>query len=393
MTAISTRALVVGGGPAGLSAAGMLAQAGIDTVCVSPVVPPDARTVAVMEPSLRMLRSLDAFTDHLRAVSAPLKQLHMVDDTGNMVSAPTLRFSASECDLEAFGWNVPMSDLVPQLRLRCEALGVRFVEGRLASAICGETGIAATLEDGSTINASFAFAADGRLSVLRKSAAIDVRSWSFDQSALVTRFKHSRSHEFVSTEWHKLGGPFTTVPLPGNSSALVWLDKPDKVAARAALSSEDLAREIQLQNHGSLGLISEVSPPHVYPMHGLTAARFAARRVFLIGEAAHVFPPVGAQGLNMSFRDAGHAVDVVLSHDDPGGEQAMEKYHALRQPDVLPRQAAVSAMNTSLLSDVEGLHVMRAAGLAAISMLPPLRKLVLQQGLAASSGLPFAMRG
>jgi 2-octaprenyl-6-methoxyphenol hydroxylase len=159
------------------------------------------------------------------------------------------------------------------------------------------------------------------------------------------------------------------------------------------LSAKELARDIQLMCHGSLGLVSDVATPHSFVMRGVKAEQFAAGRTFLVGEAAHVFPPVGAQGLNMSLRDAGHLVDVVLAHQDAGNNDALKKYDQLRRLDVLPRQTAITVMNRSLLSDLLPPHLARAAGLAAVAMVPPLRALAIREGLSPSAGLPFAMRG
>jgi 2-octaprenyl-6-methoxyphenol hydroxylase len=392
MTEFKCKALAVGGGPAGLATAGLLAQAGVDTVCLAPIAADDQRTVAIMEPSLRLLRSLGVWDDALQAACAPLEQLHIIDDTGDLVTAPDLRFHAEEVGLKAFGWNVPLTVLLPALRARAIAMGARVLGTNMASATLSDMHIAAVTTSGEQIEAEFAVAADGRLSALRGLAGIKVDEWSYDQSALVTRFQHSRTHEYVSTEWHKRGGPFTTVPMAGNASALVWMDKPDVTAARAALPLQALAREIQLQNHGSLGLISDVAKPTVFAMRGVKADVFAARRVFLVGEAAHVFPPVGAQGLNMSMRDAGHVLDVVLAHDDPGCAAAMQEYQSLRLPDVLPRQTAISFMNRSLLLNDLAPNLLRVAGLAAVSAVPMIRKLALREGLSPSGKLPFVMR-
>jgi 2-octaprenyl-6-methoxyphenol hydroxylase len=130
----------------------------------------------------------------------------------------------------------------------------------------------------------------------------------------------------------------------------------------------------------------------VFAMRGVKADVFAARRVFLVGEAAHVFPPVGAQGLNMSMRDAGHVLDVVLAHDDLGCAAAMHEYQSLRLPDVLPRQTAISFMNRSLLLNDLAPNLLRVAGLAAVSAVPMIRELALREGLSPSSKLPFVMR-
>jgi 2-octaprenyl-6-methoxyphenol hydroxylase len=393
MSELTSKALVAGGGPAGLLAACTLAQAGVDTVCVAPIAAADPRTVALMAPSLRLLDSLGLWMDDIRQYCAPLKQLHLLDDTGNLVSAPDLRFAASEANLDAFGWNVPLAILVPALRAKAIELGARLIEDEVEAARALDGGVEVQTKSGQKLLASFAVAADGRNSVLRKAAGIGASEWSFDQSALVTRFTHSRDHEGVSTEWHKLGGPFTTVPLPGLRSALVWMDKPAKIEALMQLAPKDLARDIQLQNHGMLGLITEVATPHSFPMRGVKAERFAAKRTYLVGEAAHVFPPVGAQGLNMTMRDVGHMVDVALAHDDAGVDHAMQEYEALRRPDVIPRQTAISLMNRSLLSDMLPMHLARAAGLAAVAKVPPLRALAIREGLSPSGGLPFAMRG
>ena len=388
MTGLSAKAVVVGAGPAGLVAACLLAQANIDTVCVAPVSEvADPRTVALMDPSIRLLRSLDLWTDDLRQHCAPLKQLHLRDDTGNLVTAPDLCFSAEEANLEAFGWNTPLENLLPILRARAEMLGVRFIDDAV-----NDSSVELQLTGGQNVSAVFAVAADGRKSKLRSAAGISVKDWGFDQTALVTQFAHSRDHEGVSTEWHKIGGPFTTVPMPGLRSALVWMDRPAKIAALMQLTPQQLARDIQLQSHGTLGLISDVKPAHAFPMHGVMAESFAKHRVYLVGEAAHAFPPIGAQGLNMSFRDAGHMVDVVLAHDDAGSDKALKNYDDLRQPDIKPRQMAISIMNRTLLAEVLPPHLARTLGLAAVATIPPLRKFAIKEGLSPSQGLPFAMR-
>lgn len=392
MNELKTRAVVAGGGPAGLAAAALLAQAGVQTVCVAPARDDDPRTTALMAPSIRLLDHLGVWTDDLRSFCAPLKQLHLRDDTGNLVSAPDLLFDAHEASLDAFGWNVPLVNLLPVLRDRATSFGAILLKAEVAEVLHRERGVQVVCKDGTEIEAEFAVAADGRNSIVRKAAGISVTEWSFEQSALVTRFQHSRAHEWVSTEWHKLGGPFTTVPLPGKSSALVWMDKPGKIDAAMQLDAKALAREIQLMNHGVLGLVSDVKPPHSFPMRGVKAEKFAAQRCFLVGEAAHVFPPVGAQGLNMSLRDVGHLLDVVLGHDDAGGAAATDAYEELRRGDVGPRQTAISLMNQSLLADVLPPHLARAAGLAAVAFVPPLRSFAIREGLSPSGGLPFVMR-
>jgi 2-octaprenyl-6-methoxyphenol hydroxylase len=389
---IDFTALISGAGPAGLAAACSLAIDGVKTAVIAPVPLPDPRTTALMQPSMQLLKFIGVWNDELKSVSAPLKHLHLIDDTGNLVTAPTIEFSASEMDLAEFGWNVPLASLVPILHARAETLGVTFITGTSQSAETDDNHITVKTESGENYSAKVLLAADGADSILRKSLGITTENWAFDQSALATSFAHSAPHQSISTEYHKSAGPFTTVPLPGNRSSLVWMDRPTRIDALLKLSDAELATEIQLETKGTLGRISDVGPRKAFPMKGQRATTFATKRCMVIGEAAHVLPPIGAQGLNLSLRDAAQAADLIIGADDPGADKTLKEYNTLRRADVLPRQQMVNLMNQSLLSNFPAYGMARAAGLGAIANFAPLRKMAMQQGLAPSANLPFAMR-
>jgi 2-octaprenyl-6-methoxyphenol hydroxylase len=390
--AIDAKVVVVGGGPAGLSAACLLAQEGVPTALVAPEPRVDQRTTALMDPSIRMLRYIGVWPGDLEGQSAPLRQLHIVDDTGNTISAPKLEFSASELSLDAFGHNIPLAALVPALYRRAASHGVKLVEASVEDIEVTEATARIKLSNGSTLTTRLVIAADGAQSQIRKKIGIDVEQLSFPQQALVTSFRHSVSHNFVSTEFHKRGGPFTTVPLPGQRSSLVWMESPERIAALNALTDEELAVEIQLESHGILGRISEVGPRATYPMNIQNAKTYAASRVLLIGEAAHQMPPIGAQGLNLSMRDAAHACDLVVNEDDPGNDRVLAEFTQLRRGDADVRLQAVGLMNASLLSNDFPTLIARVAGLTAAQLVPQLRQFVMQHGLSPRSDLPFAMR-
>jgi 2-octaprenyl-6-methoxyphenol hydroxylase len=271
MVEYSCKAVVVGGGPAGLAAAALLAQADVDTICLAGSSTVDGRTVALMMPAIRLLESVDVWPGALIEQCCPLKHLHIRDDTGNLVTAPDLRFAASELNQDAFGWNVPLQHLIPMLQDACQKLGVRFLETKAIAAETNADHIQVHTSADDTITARVAIAADGINSVLRHAAGIETKSWGFDQLALITRFTHSAPHHDTSTEWHRIGGLFTTVPMPGNRSSLVWMDKPVRIHELESLPSPDLAQEIQLASHGHLGLVSEVEATHAFPMRGQQA--------------------------------------------------------------------------------------------------------------------------
>ena len=282
--------MVTGGGPAGLAASCLIAGNGAKVVLVGAednVAAGDPRTIALMQPSIRLLAHLGLWPGPLQEHSCPLRRLRMVDDTGAPLPAPTLTFDPGELGEEIFGWNIPLALLAPALAEAARAAGVEFIAARADRADLAED--AARVTAGvDRIEARLAIAADGRASLLRQAAGISCSRWSYDQAALATSFEHTGEHEGISTEYHRRAGPFTTVPLPGRRSALVWMEKPDRAAELMAMADTDLGREIQLASHGNLGRVGTIGARKLFAMEGLSARTYGARRVLLVGEAAHV---------------------------------------------------------------------------------------------------------
>lgn len=386
--------IVAGAGPAGLAAACLLALDGrrVALAAKDQGDATDPRTVALMQPSIRLLMHLGLWPGVLKDQTQPLRKLRLVDDTGAMFKAPTITFDPAELGEEAFGWNFPLGLLIPALFNRARELGVAFTGADVTAAQVSSGGVSVTTANGRRHEARVALAADGRNSLMREAAGIRTNRWAYDQTALSTSFAHSGPHDGISTEHHKGAGPFTTVPMPGNRSALVWMERPARAAELMAMPDAELAAEIQIGTHGELGRVFDVGPRRLFPMQGLVARDFAKNRIILIGEAAHVVPPIGAQGLNMSLRDAAQAADLMEGEDDPGSAGILSAYDALRRRDVQPRQQVIDMMNRSLLSGFMALETGRAAGITLLSQFGPLRRAVMQYGLAPSSGLPRVMR-
>jgi 2-octaprenyl-6-methoxyphenol hydroxylase len=286
--------------------------------------------------------------------------------------------------------------LKPALEQRALSLGVQFHRANASGCSVKDGNAILALDGGQTLTSRLVLAADGRHSPLRQAAGIGTVSWSYDQTAIAVSFAHSQAHHGISSEYHKEAGPFTTVPLPGKRSSLVWMERPARAQALMQLDGSALAAEIQAMSHGELGLVSDLGPRQSFPMSGARAETFARHRVMLLGEAAHIVPPIGAQGLNMSFRDANDAVALMTaardSSEDFGSDRVLSDYDARRQRDVRPRQAVIDLMNRSLLSGYLPMDAGRAAGLAAPASIGPLRRFAMKVGLGTAASPPEAHR-
>jgi len=371
--------IVVGAGPAGLAAALECHRRGFDVAIISPPrTGRDGRTAALLSGSVDLLERLGAW-DLLRE-KAPLRSLRIVDGTRRLIRAPEVTFHASEIGLPAFGYNVRNADLVDALE---SAAGVipRLVAS-VASVNTSTDNVILDLTTGDTVATSLVVAADGRRSTVRDGVGVGVREWRYDQSALVVNIAHTSPHNDTSTEFHTETGPFTLVPLAGLRSSLVWVDRPDAVARRLAADDAALAREIEAVSSSLLGAVRLDGPRQAFPLSGMTAKAFSAARTVLVGEAAHLFPPIGAQGLNLGYRDVAALGEVLERSGDPGAPGRLAEYDRARRADVLTRTIAVDALNRTLLTGFLPVQALRGVGLFLLDRVPALRQAVMRQGIA-----------
>lgn len=373
---------VIGAGAAGLAAALALARDGRSVALLGPAgARRDGRTVALLHASWTMMEELGVAV-RLARDSAPLAVMRLVDDTGSLFRQPPVEFRASELGLEAFGWNVENAALVEALAAEVAAApAIRHIAALAEQIVPDSSGVAISGADFGTLRARLAVGADGRTSRVRAVAGIEARDWRYPQVALTAILSHSREHRDASTEFHTREGPCTLVPLPGRRSSLVWMVEPRRAETLAALDDASFARRVEERTHSMLGAMAIEGPRGAVPMGGLSVARFAASRCVLVGEAAHVFPPIGAQGLNLGLRDVAALRDVARGADDPGAEPVLAAYDGARQGDVRMRTGAVDALNRSLLSDLLPTDLLRGAGLLALSSIGPLRRAVMRRGL------------
>jgi 2-octaprenyl-6-methoxyphenol hydroxylase len=377
---------IVGAGAVGLAAALSLAAAGRQVVLFGQASPPrDGRTVALLDGSWRLLEAL-GLMEALDEIAAPLAVMRLVDDTGSLFRQPPVEFKAAELGLPAFGWNVENAVLVEAMAAKAAAEPRIRIIPLAVTEITAGAGCVTLAGDGfAPVGARLVVGADGRKSRVREAAGITARDWRYPQVALTAILSHRREHQDASTEFHTRSGPCTLVPMSGRRSSLVWLLEPLEAERIAGLDDPSFAREVERRTHSILGAMTLAGPRGRVPMGGLSVDRFGAARMALIGEAAHVFPPIGAQGLNLGLRDVAALRDAVAGADDPGADAALAAYDRSRQADVRLRTGAVDALNRTLLTDLLPADLMRGAGLLALSRIAPLRRLVMRQGLAGGT--------
>lgn len=379
-------AVIVGAGPAGMAATLGLREAGLNAICTGPApgtIGIDRRTTAFLHGSIRFLdETLDVWKK-LAPFSAPLTTLRLIDRTGRLFRAPDMLFSASETGEESFGANIPNAKVTAEL---LEALGDHFLPSEGVVALQDENGgktVLLRLADGRELHTRLVVGADGRKSFCRESQNIPVKQWLYNQAALVCDLGHDRPHNNACTEFHYKNGPLTLVPLPGNSSGLVWTEMPERASELKAMSDEDFITALTVQAGRVYGTFTSVGPRAVFPLSGLIATKLHGHRLALVGESAHAMPPIGAQGLNLGIRDIIDLAECVRHADDPGAPDVLARYTSRHKTDVWTMTYAADLLSQSLTSNLPFFQLARGVGLSVLSIPGPLRRAFMRKGMSA----------
>jgi len=393
---------IVGTGPAGLATALAVAQTGVNVVVLGPEPSragrrEDHRTAALFTGSIELLRNLGAW-QACAGQSAPLVAIRMLDDRKTLLRAPEVIFRSHEVGLSEFGFNVPNQVLINALweQVTDKATGLTFIATSAVKKIelLPDRGVLFTDADQS-VTSKLIVGADGRNSICRAAAGIETQTWSYPQTAVTCTFQHPRPHHDISTEFHRRSGPLTVVPLPGDASSLVWVVTPEDANSLMGLDDTEFAATLTKILSGLLGDIEQPSKRTAFPLSAMTATKFASNRVALVGESGHVIPPIGAQGLNLGLRDGAVLADCIADalnrEEDVGDAQVLQTYDRARQFDVRSRTNAVDIFNRSLLSTFHPSHLARGLGMHVLKSIAPLRRRMMQEGLAPASVTPSLM--
>lgn len=390
--------VISGGGIAGLAAAAGFAQSGFSVQVVDPSAPiterdaqgSDLRSTAFLQPARSFLEEAGLW-QRLSSHAAPLQIMRIVD-AGGLDPEPRIMkdFNASDISDAPFGWNLPnwllrreflaaLRDM-PNVDLRL-GVGTSSLFTRAAEARVG-------LSDGSQTRCKLVIAADGRHSNMREAAGIGVKTTRYGQKALALAVTHPVPHENVSTEVHRSGGPFTLVPLPDYqgmpSSALVWMERGPKAQELHGLPVPEFEAAMTERSCGLFGPLTLASKRTIWPIISQVADRFQSERLALVAEAAHVVPPIGAQGLNTSLGDLSLLLDLARANPEALGDRSMlDRYDRKRRSEVAMRVKGIDLLNRVSMAEAPLLRDARAMGLSALYGMAPVRKMLMQMGLGA----------
>jgi 2-octaprenyl-6-methoxyphenol hydroxylase len=393
--------LVAGGGLAGMGLAAACAGAGIATALVDREDPArlvgdsfDGRTSAIALGSQRVLAGIGVWPE-IAAEAEPIREIRVAD-------AASRQFLHYDHRLAG---DTPLGFIVENRVLRRALLAhLAALPGLVHRAPCTVRGVrqdtasaVAELGDGTTIRAQLVAAADGRSSPLREAAGIRALTWTYPQTGIVCTVRHAEPHRGVAVEHFLPAGPFAILPMTGQRSSIVWTERTALAPELLALGDAAFHAELARRFGDHLGALAVVGPRWSYPLSFLHAARYAAPRLALVGEAAHVIHPIAGQGLNLGLRDVAALAELIVDARrlglDIGASAVLERYESWRRLDAILLAATTDGLNRLFSNDLAPLRVARDLGLATVDRLPPLKRLFMRHAMGTLGDQPRLARG
>jgi 2-octaprenyl-6-methoxyphenol hydroxylase len=394
--------LVAGGGLNGMLLGIACASAGLKTAVVDRQDPAtmqsdafDGRTTAIAYGSKLVLDGIGLWP--LVAEEAePIREIRVADDNAPLF----VHYDHRELQTDSpLGYIVENRLLRRALFARAETLPSLKILAprRLGPVTADDSGAVATLADGTRLRCRLVAAADGKDSPLRQAAGIRTVEWRYKQTGIVTTVAHERPHAGIAIEHFLPAGPFAILPMTGNRSSIVWTENAALAPHILKLPDAEFAAELAARFGDFLGAIEPVGPRWSYPLSLMQAETYIARRLVLIGEAAHVIHPIAGQGLNVGIRDCAALAEAIIDARrlglDIGAPSVLERYQRWRRLDAVLLAGVTDGLNRLFSNTIPPIKLARDFGLAAVNRMPPLKRLLMQHAMGTLGDRPRLARG
>ena len=405
--------VIAGAGLAGASFGLAAAQGGLKVVMIDPqpfdaqLAPSfDGRSTAIAFATFRMLDAIGV-GETLRPHACRMDRILVTDGRrpGAASRAPSPAFLRFDADEIADGTGgEPLGYMVENRRIRsalAQAVAHAGLEVRAPATVTAvetDAGQATViLGDGSRLHAALVVGAEGRGSRVRASAGIDTLGWGYGQSGVVATVRLGRDHGNVAHEYFLPDGPFAILPLTDQRASLVWTETTRRAEALKAASDEAFHAHLTRRFGEFLDGVTVEGPRFVYPLSLSLAEQLTARRIALIGDAAHGVHPVAGQGLNLGLKDAAALTEVLIeaarNGEDIGAETVLDRYARWRRFDNTTLAAGFDAFVRLFSSDLPPVRLARDLGMAAVNRIAPLRRAFMHEAGGATGDLPKLLKG
>ncbi|MDO4441292.1 MAG: 5-demethoxyubiquinol-8 5-hydroxylase UbiM [Moraxella sp.] len=385
--------IVIGAGPAGLAFARYfkgteLHITVIDKASLSDIQHPayDGREIALTHRSKEILQDLGVWQRFGNDDIYPLKDAKVYNGTSDYA----LHFSVPK-DLALLSSADRLGNLVSNHNIR-QALYdevatlpniTLLTDTTIKHIDTHDGGVQVSLDDGSILHAKLLIGADSRLSYVRRTLGIGAQMNDFGRTVIVFRVSHPLSNEATAQECFFYGRTLALLPLHDTlTNCVITLDN-TQADELLAMTPDELAKEAQRMMNDKLGPCTIAGSVHHYPLMGVHANTFIAKRAALIGDAAVGMHPVTAHGYNLGLLSVDTLGGLIMQahrdNQDIGSPSLLSRYNFRHQRHTRPLYHGTNAMVSMFTNDKPVVRMVRDAALRFSNNLPPIKRWITGQ--------------
>ena len=353
----------------------------------------DNRTTAIAITGQIALKNLGLW-DHLSSNAGAIRHIRVSDGS----SPKFLHFKYNDITDKPMGYiieNIHLRKVLYKSIKESNTLKI-FNPATITETKTSESGVTIKLSNNKEVKGQLLVGADGKSSIVRQQAGINISGWEYKQTAIITTIQHSQPHNEIAYEHFLPSGPFAILPMKDrNCSSIVWTEKNYLADAFLELSRNRLTQEINNRIGPITGSISIEGPVHQYPLSFQIASRYFKCRTVLAGDSAHSIHPIAGQGLNLGLRDVSALIDI-LTHCkryglDMSERVGLSRYEQWRKTDNLMMAGMTDILNRIFSNDMPTVRFARNIGLGFLNKIPSLKKFFMLQAMGKSGRLPSLM--
>jgi 2-polyprenylphenol 6-hydroxylase len=399
--------VVVGGAMAGAGTAALLAATPATSALRVALVEPrpaeapaadapiDLRVSALSRASQQLLERTGAWPAVLPRAAA-YRRMVVWEERQDPREPDALAFDAAELGEPDLGHIGENRAIQAALVARAVARGVVLLRAEIATLEATRDAARVGLGDAREFRARLVVGADGARSAVRRLAGMDTREWDYGQRAVVAHLACEKPHG--DTAWQRFldTGPIALLPLADGRVSLVWSTLPEAADELVQCEPAEFDRRVTAASGGVLGRLSATTPRVAFPLRLLHAGRYAAERVALVGDSAHVVHPLAGQGINLALLDAAALVDVVgeavAAGDDPGELRVLRRYERWRKAEAIPAIALLDGLQRLFIGGNPLKSRLRRGALGLAQSSGAVKRLLMQRALGVAGEVPASVR-
>ena len=352
---------IVGGGVAGALLALYLGKARVNTCLIDKGKPSlklanpfIGRTTSLNLSSINSLREAGIW-ETIEKNSQQFEEIYVWDAEGSS----SVQFNAAEISRKDLGVIVHNNIILEAIFNELEKIPeIRLIEeDSLMDVKHDPHKVEISTHAGLNIMSELLIGADGSLSKVRDLSQIPIRTWSYQQQALVASVVTEKSLNKTAFQIFTDTGPIALLPLAqgSNEASLIWSTDEEYGQKILKLERNLLMQELRLKTEDRFGEIICKEDIDSFPLHQLHAKKFYKGRSILVGDSAHTIHPLAGQGLNLGIADVKELSELLTSANRYGralyDKEILRSYSKKREPESYKMIALMEAFKRGFGSE------------------------------------------